>query len=263
MLDVGQGDAVLLRTPRGRWLLFDAGGAWRGGDAGRQVVLPYLRRTGGELIGFVLSHPHTDHVGGAATVLRGMRATEYWDAGYVAGAWSYRASLAAARERGVRWRRVHPGEVLEADGVRVRFLAPDSAWAAHIDDPNLASTVALVEFGTVRFLLTGDAEAPEERWLLERGASLRADVLKVAHHGSRTSSTAPFLDAVRPRLALVSVGAGNVYRLPNDDVLDRLVARGAQVLRTDELGAIVVRSDGRHIEVEANDAQWTLPEAPH
>jgi competence protein ComEC len=259
MLDVGQGDAVLLRTPRGRWVLFDAGGAWRGGDSGRQVVVPYLRRAGGELLAFVLSHPHTDHVGGAATVLRGMGATEYWDAGYVAGAGAYRGSLQAARERGVRWRRVHPGDVLEADGVRVRFLAPDSAWAAALDDPNSASTVALVEYGTVRFLLTGDAEALEERWLLERAAGLRADVLKVAHHGSRTSSTAAFLDAVRPRVALVSVGAGNVYRLPNDDVLDRLAAHGAQVLRTDELGVIVVRSDGRGVEVEANDARWPVP----
>ena len=270
VLDVGQGDAVLVRTPRGRWVLFDAGGAWRGGDAGAQVVLPYLRRMGGDLLAFVLSHPHTDHVGGAATVLRGMRATEYWDAGYVAGAGAYRASLVAARERGVRWRRVHPGELLEADGVRVRFLAPDSAWAAGLDDPNSASTVALVEYGTVRFLLTGDAEALEERWLLERAASpgatgLRADVLKVAHHGSRTSSTGAFLDAVRPRVAVVSVGAGNVYRLPNAEILDALTARGAQVLRTDGLGVIVVRTDGRRVEVEANDARWTVRPAavPH
>lgn len=261
VLDVGQGDALLLRTPRGRWVLFDAGGAWRGGDAGRQVVLPYLRRAGGDLVAFVLSHPHTDHVGGAATVLRGTPAVEYWDAGYVAGAGAYRASLVAARERGVRWRRVRPGDALDADGVRVRFLAPDSAWAATLDDPNSASTVALVEYGTVRFLLTGDAEALEERWLLERAASLRADVLKVAHHGSRTSSTAAFLDAVRPRVALVSVGAGNVYRLPNAEILDAIAARGAQVLRTDELGVIVVRSDGRRLEVEANDTRWQVPEA--
>jgi competence protein ComEC len=196
-----------------------------------------------------------------------MRATDYWDAGYVAGAGSYRASLVAARERGVRWQRVRPGHVVEVDGVRVRFLAPDSVWAAHLDDPNSASTVAMVEYGTVRFLLTGDAEAPEERWLLDRAADgstamLRADVLKVAHHGSRTSSTPAFLDAVRPRVALVSVGAGNVYRLPNAEVLDALAARGAQVLRTDELGVIVVRTDGRHIEVEANDARWTVPDAP-
>jgi competence protein ComEC len=259
VLDVGQGDAVLLRTPRGRWILFDAGGAWRGGDAGRQVVLPYLRRRGGALLAFVLSHPHTDHVGGAETVLRASRAAAYWDAGYVAGGGAYRSSLAAARERGVRWRRVHPGEVLDADGVRVRFLAPDSAWTAHLRDPNAASTVAMVEYGTVRFLLTGDAEAEEERWLLERGAVLRADVLKVGHHGSRTSSTVGFLDAVRPRLALVSVGAGNMYRLPNTGVLDALLVRGAEVLRTDELGAIVVRSDGRRLEVEANDARWAVP----
>lgn len=258
VLDVGQGDAVLVRTPRGRWILFDAGGAWRGGDAGRQVVLPYLRRRGGALAAFVLSHPHTDHVGGAESVLRALRPSEYWDAGYVAGAGAYRGSLVAARERGIRWRRVRPGDTLALDGVRVRFLAPDSAWAAGLRDPNSASTVALVEHGTVRFLLTGDAEAPEERWLLDRRAPLRADVLKVAHHGSRTSSTAAFLDAVRPAVALVSVGAGNMYRLPNREVLDALEARGAMVLRTDELGSVIVRTDGRDIRVEANEAEWAV-----
>jgi competence protein ComEC len=97
MIDVGQGDAVALRTPHGRWILFDAGGAWRGGDAGKSTVIPYIGRRGGSLDMFVLSHPHTDHVGGATNVLRALRPRTYVDAGFPGAASSYRESLAAAR----------------------------------------------------------------------------------------------------------------------------------------------------------------------
>lgn len=261
LLDVGQGDAVALRTPAGRWLLVDAGRVWRGGDAGRRTVLPYLRRRGGPLAAFILSHPHADHVGGAASVLRTMRPAEYWDAGYPAGGEAYSRSLAEAADHRIHWRRVHPRDSLLVDGVVVRFLAPDSAWAAGLPDANSASTVALVSYGAVRILLTGDAEAAEEDWLAARYGreALRADILKVAHHGSRTSTTPGFLDAVRPRLALVSVGLGNDYGHPDQDVMARLAASGALVLRTDQLGAVVVRTDGEKLEVETAGDRWSLP----
>ena len=125
--------------------------------------------------------------------------------------------------------------------------------------PNDASSVALLRIGDVTFLLTGDAEADEERWLLaHQRALLRADVLKVAHHGSRTSSIPEFLDAVRPRLALVSVGAGNVYRHPSPEVMQSLAGRGTVTMRTDLHGTVVVRTDGRRIEVEAAGERWML-----
>jgi len=257
VLDVGQGDAVALRTPRGRWVLFDAGRSWTGGDAGRSTIVPYLRRRGGQLHAFVLSHPHSDHVGGGASVLSALRPRDYWDAAYVAGSAPYRASLAEATRLGVAWRRVHPGDAFEIDEVAIRILAPDSAWTASLDDANEASAVALIAYGTVRFLLTGDAETQEERWMLQRyGADLRADVLKVGHHGSSTSSTPEFLDAVQPRVALVSVGAANTYGHPSPTVIRSLIARGTQVLRTDQLGTLVVRTDGRTVTVTAGGEQW-------
>ena len=260
MIDVGQGDAVALRTPRGRWVLMDAGREWQGGDAGRKTVLPYLRRRGGALVAFVLSHPHADHAGGAASVIERGRPALYVDAGYPEPSGPYIRSLASARRTGTRWVRARPGDSLAIDGVVVHWLAPDSTWAAGLSDPNDASTVALVTYGRVRFLLTGDAEAPEEGWLLAHARHpLRADVLKVAHHGSRTSTTPAFLAAVAPRVALVSVGAGNVYRLPNSDVLDRLSASGAEIHRTDEEGSIVVRTDGAHIEVAARGERHRVP----
>ncbi len=257
MIDVGQGDAVALRTPAGRWVLFDAGRSWSGSDAGRTTIVPYLRRRGGELHAFVLSHPHSDHVGGGASVLAALHVEQYWDGAYVTGSDPYRASLAEAARQHVSWHRVHPGDSLRLDGVLIRFLAPDSAWTASLSDPNEASAVALVQYRRIRFLMTGDAEVGEEGWMLARDATeLRADVLKVAHHGSSTSSTPDFLDAVSPRIALISVGAANTYGHPSPAVVRSLVNRGAQVLRTDHVGTVVVRTDGQSISVEAGGERW-------
>jgi competence protein ComEC len=143
------------------------------------------------------------------------------------------------------------------DGVTLEMLAPDSGFAARLDDPNAASTVVRARFGTVRVLLVGDAERDEESWLLAHDASrLAAEVLKVGHHGSRTSSTAAFLDAVRPRIALVSVGAGNGYGHPSAETLERLAERGAYILRTDQVGTAVVRTDGRRIVLDVEGGTW-------
>ncbi len=262
LLDVGQGDAVALRTPGGHWLLIDAGRVWRGGDAGRATVIPYVRRLGGEVALFVLTHPHADHAGGAASVMRALHPKRYWDGAYVGTSETYRASLDAAREAGVHWHRARPGDSLVVDGVHIDVLAPDSAWMARLDAPNEASVIVLVRFGAVRMLLMGDAEHGEEQWLLAHEDSLRADVLKVGHHGSSTSSTEPFLDAVLPRLALVSVGAGNSYGHPSAAIMSALAARRALVLRTDREGTIVVRTDGLSIEVEEEGDRWMLSNAP-
>lgn len=257
VIDVGQGDAIALRTPRGRWIVVDAGRVWRGGDAGRSQVVPYLRRRGGDVAAFVLSHPHADHVGGAASVMRALRPSVYFDPGFAGATPAYRASLLAAQERSVAWRRVRPGDSVVIDDVTLRFLAPESTWVAGLRDPNEASTVVLARYGAVRFLLVGDAERSEEAWLLARwAAALRADVLKVAHHGSATSTTAPFLAAVAPRVALVSVGADNRYGHPSPAVLGALVASGASVLRTDHLGTLVARTDGRRLTLDAAGDTW-------
>jgi competence protein ComEC len=258
VIDVGQGDAIALRTARGRWILVDAGRAWRGGDAGRATVVPYLRRHGGELVAFVLTHPHADHVGGAATVIRALKPAAYYDAAFAGAGDAYRASLLAAKA-GVRWRRVRPGDSLRVDDANLTFLAPDSAWTASLDDPNEASTVLLIRVGAVRFLLTGDAERGEEAWLLDRAAdNLRADVLKVAHHGSATSTTPEFLAAVRPRVAIISVGATNRYGHPDPRTMRSLAEAGAQVLRTDRLGTVVLRTNGERLVVEAGADSWEV-----
>ena len=257
MIDVGQGDAIALRTPRGRWIIVDAGRAWRGGDAGRAIVIPYVRRYGGSVAAFILSHPHADHAGGAATLVRALRPGLFWDGAYVGTSETYHDALTAARGAGVAWERVRPGHRRVIDEVELEFLAPDSAWTRQLDDPNEASVVVRARYRAVRFLLVGDAERAEERWLLARDSlALRAEVLKVGHHGSMTSTTEDFLRAVRPAVALVSVGSGNTYGHPNVQVLASLAASGATVLRTDRLGSIVVRTDGTALEIQAQGERW-------
>jgi competence protein ComEC len=148
---------------------------------------------------------------------------------------------------------------MRVDGMLVRFLAPDSAWTTSLDDPNEASTVASIEFGETRFLLMGDAERDEEAWLVNHASSdLHADVLKVGHHGSSTSSTDPFLEAVQPSLAVISVGADNLYGHPSADVIASLGRVGAQIVRTDRSGTIVVHSDGKRLTYEAGGETWDI-----
>ena len=259
VLDVGQGDAILVRTDRGHWIIFDSGRTWQGGDAGRSTIIPYIMSRGGTVVSFVLSHAHADHVGGAASVFRAFHPATFWDSAFPQGSGVYDNALRAARSSGVAWHRVHAGDSLTFDGVGVRFLAPDSAWTSSLSDPNSASTIALVEYGTSRFLLVGDAEAPEEDWLLDHArVDLHADVLKVGHHGSSTSSTDRFLAAVNPSLAVISVGAGNLYGHPSPAVVAALGRVGAQVLRTDKVGTIVIHTDGHHITYQAGGESWRL-----
>ena len=260
MIDVGQGDALALRTSRGRWIAVDAGRTWIGGDAGRNTVAPYLAHHGGSLALFVLSHPHADHVGGAASLFSMLHPARFLDPGYVGTSTPYRAALRMAAADAIPWQRVRPGDSLVVDDVVLTMLAPDSVWAAHLADANLASSVLVARIGAVRILFTGDAEMPEEDWLLAHSPdALRADVLKVGHHGSSTSTSPEFLAAVQPRVALVSVGAHNAYGHPSPDVMALLQGAHVATLRTDRLGTVVLRFLPRAIEVMARGERWLIP----
>ena len=259
MLDVGQGDAILIRTDKGRWIVIDAGRVWKSGDAGRAAIIPYIMSRGGTVEAFILSHAHADHAGGAESVIRALHPRVFWDSAFPQGSGVYEQTLIAARESGVEWRRVHAGDSMKVDDVKVMFLAPDSAWTASLADPNEASTIALVTYGSTRFLFVGDAEVAEEGWLLDHAkGDIRADVLKVGHHGSSTSTTDSFLAAVNPALALISVGDGNSYGHPSPDVLAALGRIGASTMRTDRSGTIVIKSDGRRLTVEAGGEAWDI-----
>lgn len=259
MIDVGQGDAIALRTPARRWIVVDAGDAWGASDAGERLVAPYLRRRGGEVAALVLSHPHADHVGGAASLVRRLGVGVILDGGFVHTSSSYADVITSARARGTPWRLARAGDTLSIDGVRLTVLAPDSATAVNAGGANEASVVLAAEFRGVRVLLTGDAERAEEAALVRQFSErLPAHILKVGHHGSATSSTPAFLDVVRPRVALVSVGAGNRYGHPSREVLRALHSRGAHVARTDDDGTVVVTTDGASIVLATEEGRWAF-----
>ena len=254
VIDVGQGDALALRTPRGRWVLVDAGPAWDGGDAGQRIVAPYLRRFGGDVVHQVISHPHLDHFGGVPGLLSPLAVDSIWEgpapAGNAYADWRAREH----RPGGV----LTAGDSLVIDDVVLRVLAPTRAWAVAQSNPNEGSLVIRVERGQQRWLLTGDAELGEESWLLDHAPSeLAATVLKVGHHGSQSSTSPAFLSAVAPRVAVVSVGRDNDYRHPSPGVLQRLDAHGAHVLRTDDEGTIVLSTDGKSLEVRTEWGRWS------
>ncbi|MBW3554219.1 MAG: DNA internalization-related competence protein ComEC/Rec2 [Gemmatimonadetes bacterium] len=252
VIDVGQGDAIAIRSPGGRWLLVDAGIAGGDYDAGERRVVPYLAARGvRRLEALVLTHPHADHIGGATSVLRALRPRWVGDPGVSAGSSGYLALLDAAAERGVPWLRLRDGVELEFDGVTVEFLHP---WPtnAPMEDPNDVSVILRVVYGEFSALLTGDAPAMvEEALVRRRGWGLEADVLKAGHHGSSTSTTGALLEATGASLALISAGRGNRYGHPHPVVLARLDSAGVRVLRTDRDGTIIVRGQaGGRMSVE-------------
>ncbi len=235
MIDVGQGDALALRTPRGRWVLVDAG------PPSGERLLSALRRRGVRSIDLhVVSHPDADHVGGSAHLLRGLRVRGVVGPGAVRGDGPWREALHVADSVGTPWRVVRAGEGVTIDGVRLGVLHPSgSPPDTPFPDPNSASVVLDVDWRGHRLLFMGDAPA----WV-ERALALDlvpVDVLKVGHHGSLTSTSVEFLDRVRPEVALVSAGRGNRYGHPEPEVLDRLHGAGAEIWRTDTQGNVRLR----------------------
>jgi competence protein ComEC len=252
-IDVGQGDAIAIRTPAGRWLLVDAGERDDGWDAGERRVLPYLRARGARRIeALVLTHPHADHMGGAAAVMRGMDVERVIEPGLPVGSPVYLETLKAAEERGVEWAAARQDRLLQIDGVELLFLWPAVDVLDASADPNDISAVLRVRYAGFSALLTGDAPAwVEERLVARYGAGLRADVLKAGHHGSRTASSGAFLDAVRPELVVVSAGVRNDYGHPHAEVLRRLAGRGIELARTDRDGTV-------RVEVEPGGEEWRV-----
>jgi len=245
-LDVGQGDAIAIHTPAGRWLLVDAGPWDEEYDAGEKRVLPWLRAHGARRIeAMVLTHPHVDHIGGAAAVMRGMPVGRLIEPGLPFGTPVYLGVLKTAEERHVPWSAARQDRTLRIDGLELAFLWPTVDVLDAPADANDISAVIRLRYGAFAALLTGDAPASVEHLLVARygGEGLRADVLKAGHHGSRTASSQELLDAVRPALAVISCGRRNKYGHPAPETLARFRADGVPVARTDEDGTVVVRVD--------------------
>ena len=246
VLDVGQGLAVFVQTER-HALLYDAGPAYSPeADSGSRVILPFLRASGiAQLDAMVVSHDDNDHAGGAATVLAGVPVAAFYSSlPATHAAWlaapGYRLPCAA-------------GQGWDWDGVHFELLHPAAAsYARDRIKSNDRSCVLRIATAHGAVLLTGDIELRSEQELLARAPQkLRADVLVVPHHSSRTSSTDEFIAAVQPRWAVLPVGYRNRFGHPKEEVVARYRARGAQMLRTDNAGAVLVRIDGEGTVVQA------------
>ncbi len=246
VLDVGQGDAILVRTPDGRDVLID-GGPGRAVLRGLGDALPWYDRAI-ELV--VLTHPQADHLTGLLDVLDRYDVRCVLAGPGVQRSAAYRAWLDAVRSEGTPVETARQGMSIDLGrGARLDVLGPDDAEAAD-QQLNNTGAVVRVSWGGVRFLMTADIEAEAERALIADGVDLRADVLKVAHHGSATSSSRAFLDAVRPRLSVVSAGRDNRFSHPRPEVIARLEEYGP-VLTTAADGAVRFETDGRTVWYEA------------
>ena len=244
-LDVGQGDCAVVICD-GEAMVIDGGP-----KAAAGTVYRYIREELGlKHIDYVVStHPHADHVYGLSAVLNAAPADLLltpvltWDSKAVEDVMKY-----AARQ-GTVISVPEEGDVMMLGGARVTVVHcwPEAVEAGRTND---CSVVLRVEYGQTAFLFTGDAEDWSEYMMMDSGVNLKADVLKVSHHGSGTATTAEFLRAVRPAFAVISVGKGNPYGHPHGEVLRRLQAAGCRVLRTDVMGTVRFCSDGKNVQLK-------------
>jgi competence protein ComEC len=251
-IDVGQGDSILVIAPEGRTMLVDAGGSIgpvrSEFDYGEDVVSPYLWWRGLERLDVVvLTHAHGDHIGGLARVVQNFRPRELWlGMNPETAALDHLLQVAAAN--GVVIRKHVAGDEVDWGGAHIRVLSPPQDWHVKAQPRNDDSLSFLISFENTRAFLAGDLEKRMERFVA--GESPAADLLKVAHHGSATSTTEDLLRAVHPRYAVISAGYHNSYGHPRLEVLERLQAAHVRTYRTDMLGGVTFLLDGKTVQPE-------------
>lgn len=246
-IDVGQGDAVLVVTPEGKALLFDTGGTREGSfDIGACVAVPYLLHHGiREVAAVFLTHAHEDHAQGCGSILKALPVGIVYTAGEGTAAYARSMGLSDANPLLQKFHPAREGDVMNVDGVRVEVIfAPPASEGG---TGNEVSNVYRVSYGRAQFLFTGDLVKEQEAKLVEMGRDIHASVLKAGHHGSATSSSPAFLEAVRPHYGVFCVGFGNAFGHPRPEILHRYEEHGITILRTDRDGAVVFETDGEEM----------------
>ena len=244
-IDVGQGDSSFVELPNGETILIDAGIPSQG-----NVVTNYIKNLGYTDIDYVVAtHPHNDHIGGLPAVLESFNVGKFYMPNKEHTSDIFMKMLTAVQVNGCKAVYAKSGlSVVDEGNLKVNFVAPVSSGYS---DLNNYSAVLRISFGKSSFLFTGDAEDVVESELISSGQNIKADVLKVGHHGSGYSSTSAFLKKVNPKYAIISVGK-NSYGHPNVDAMTRIATAGAEVYRTDEVGTIIVTTDGNTYSLNKN-----------
>jgi competence protein ComEC len=247
--DVGQGDAILILFPYGGNMLIDGGEKIQG----ERVILPYLRKKGIRKIDtVVLTHAHSDHVGGLIPVLKTLPVGLVVESGLPHTTGLYMEFLELIDEKKIPYKMVHRGQELTGfSGVKIEFLNPPHPFLEDGgSDVNNNSVVIKLNYGGVQFLFCADIEKEAERELLNYGSKLRSLIIKVPHHGSKTSSSWEFIKEVNPEAAIISAGRGNRFGHPDSMTLMKYKRVGSEIYRTDVNGAIIISTDGRKYKLK-------------
>lgn len=241
VIDVGQGDSILLTMPNGKTLLVDSGP-----PDGETALFSYLSQAGvTSLGGYLQTHAHNDHSGNATTLLGRYPVGVAYDPGYAHTTATFENYLRTIERQKIPLKLARKGQTIDLDPeVKVQVLWPTDAVVKSTQDVNETSIVLKLTYGQVSFLLMGDAPG---NFIM--GSDLKAQVLKVSHHGSRKNTDAAFLKAVGGKTAIISVGAGNTYGHPHQETLSLLKSFGYQTYRTDQSGTVVVATDGKSYSI--------------
>jgi competence protein ComEC len=257
--DVGQGDCALVELSGGETILIDGGGTRDNRfDIGRRVLAPFLWNKGIRKLDLVvLSHPHPDHMNGLVAILKKFEVASVWESGLDPDLPGYDVFRQTMRDRNICYRQVSADDPPSSLGeARLRVLHPHETFVAHDRQAyaaeNNRSLVVEVTSKGKTLLFTGDIGMEAEQDIMRTTEDLKTDLIKVPHHGSKSSSSRPFIERTRPKIAIVTVGAGNLYHHPAETVVNNYSAGGATVYRTDTGGALRVTLKNNHFEI----IQW-------
>jgi competence protein ComEC len=246
-LDVGQGDACVIESG-GKVILIDAGYFGFGKDYGERVILPYLKYRGIKNIDLVvMTHPHADHIGGLVSIIEQIHINVIWDTFNSYPSTLYHSILDSSRTKSIRIQYPQCGEIYKIGELDITMLYPDSVISRQTRNINNASIVLRVDHTKNSFLFTGDAEEEAEQLYQRFSKFLDVDVVKVGHHGSKTSSTQQVVDKTSAQFAIISCGINNKFNHPSEMIVNRWMDSGARVLRTDINGAVIIESDNQNL----------------
>lgn len=249
-LDVGQGDSIFLELPNQETMLIDAGESNQSSK-----IIHYIENLGYRKIDYVIAtHPHTDHIGGLKEIIETFEIKSIYMPKVVSTSKTYENLLKAIQKKNLKIKNAFSGvQMINQENFLIEFLAPKEKTYQQL---NNYSAVIKITFQNHTFLFMGDAEEESEK---EINSEIQADIIKIGHHGSNTSSSKEFIEKVKPTYAIISVGKENSYKHPNKNVIERLEKIGATILRTDENGTIVAVTDGTNITInlEKNDKKIT------